>query len=143
LNELLNVERLNRIRTSNGESTRKWIDQIAYEIGVTFDAELSNQVLHLNRLKIDALVEKLMKVADHPKANVATSAAALEGISSIGRSMKIFGGDSKLSSKQTDEMAFELFLTRKIRRFLTRPENVAPKVETPTIPPGSPIGGGR
>ncbi len=129
MKELFQVERLNRIAaTSQTSALRDWMSKIKKSV-LESPAQSRAFDKKLQWMKRVALAEHLMRVVDHPKASVVTSTEALSAL----RSVAVFR-----SAKVTP---FEIMLNRKIERFLKRPHEVAPRPETKTVPPGSPIGG--
>ena len=126
MKEIFQVERLNRM-ASQSQTLRDRLTKVIKTCNE--HARSQGLAMRLSMMKRKALVKHLMQIADHPNASEVTASEALFALKNM-RAIR----SGMLSP-------FEAMLNRKIEQFLNRPHEVAPKPETKTIPPGSPIGG--
>ena len=154
LDELLNVERLNRLGGNDHQTAEQFLGDLTEKlcrsrsdgaVGIKDASKFSAIDLRNGRLKRQLFVERLMKIVDAPNASVDSSSAALKALKTVQQMLSPKRGPSATlvqTQASREEQAFRGLIDRKIQRFLNRPYEVAPQPNKTTVPPGSPIGNG-
>ena len=133
LDELLQYERLNRLSKQHSVSLSP--AEIVTKLFNQYWAKLpeSEPEAQLTIVVREAILDRLMKLADNPNANSEVRTAAYQGIQSV---------FNRFGAATTGEVMPDRTI-RRIKQFLSRSYPDLPDSKRQSVPPGSPIGSGK
>lgn len=133
LDELLQHQRLNRMVDSVNQETLRPGGLISQLIDSAWNTVSQAQEADgaIARMVCEAVLDRLIELADHPDATTDVRSAAISGLRKIQR---VEGAGSESNRR------FAVMIQRRIQLFLLRPFPVVPEPRSLKVPPGSPIG---